>query len=92
MKYRKKPVVIEAIQYLGEAGPILDFLAASECESIGFRPSSSPRERGLIVKTLEGAMVGNYGDWLIRGVKGELYPCKDEVFTMTYEPADEATS
>ena len=40
------------------------------------------------IKTLEGTMIGNPGDWLITGVAGEKYPCKDDIFRATYEPAD----
>lgn len=45
--------------------------------------------RPIVIKTLEGDMLGNVGDWLITGVKGEQYPCKDDVFRMTYEPVTE---
>lgn len=45
--------------------------------------------RPMTVETLEGIMRGNPGDWLIRGVKGELYFCKDDIFRQTYEPVDE---
>ena len=43
----------------------------------------------LIITTLEGEMEASLGDWVIRGVKGELYPCKSDIFAATYEPADE---
>jgi len=43
----------------------------------------------VTIETLEGTMLGNPGDWLIRGVQGELYPCKDEIFRLTYEPLSE---
>ena len=62
-KYRKKPVVVEAVR-----------LAHT-----------------LEIHTLEGTMIGHEGDWLITGVKGEQYPCKDEIFQATYEPADAPT-
>lgn len=45
--------------------------------------------RKVTIKTLEGEMVGNPGDWLITGVQGEQYPCKDDIFRATYEPVDE---
>ena len=44
--------------------------------------------RQIEIKTLEGVMVGNVGDWLITGVKGEQYPCKPDIFKATYEPVD----
>ncbi len=61
-KFRKKPVVVEAIRL------------------------TQPIE----IKTLEGTMVGNPGDWLITGVNGEQYPCKDDIFQKTYEPVEDA--
>jgi len=74
-KYRKKPVVIEAVQYDGTFP--LAFLNGDE------------RVRGcgdyLEIVTLEGVMRANIGDWIIRGVAGELYPCKPSIFEATYE-------
>lgn len=82
-KYRKKPVVIEAWPL-----PMLD------SESRVFDGDSDiifKRERGMIVEaiiwTLEGTMTASAGDWIIRGVKGELYPCKPDIFAATYEVA-----
>jgi hypothetical protein len=46
--------------------------------------------QGFVVETLEGTMVGRPGDWLIRGIKGELYPCADDVFRQSYDAVDEA--
>jgi len=60
-KFRKKPVVIEAIRI----------------------------NEQVAICTLEGTMVGNAGDWLITGIKGEKYPCGDAIFRQTYEPVDE---
>lgn len=79
-KYRKKPIVIEAIQYDG--GFPLDFLGEDE------RVRSAGDGSGdCEVVTLEGVMRAHIGDWIIRGVKGELYPCKPDIFDATYEPA-----
>ncbi|MCR2628074.1 hypothetical protein NSP54_24115, partial [Salmonella enterica] len=47
---------------------------------------------GLKIYTLEGKMLASPGDWIIRGVKGEMYPCKDEIFRLTYEPVGEVVS
>lgn len=60
MKFRKKPVVIDAIRSIAR----------------------------VKIKTLEGEMTADVGDWLITGVNGELYPCKPDIFAKTYEPAD----
>jgi hypothetical protein len=79
-RYRKKPVVIEAMQYLGSFE--LEFLGDSE------RVRKAADDTGACeIVTLEGVMRCEVGDWIIRGVKGELYPCKPDIFEATYEPA-----
>jgi hypothetical protein len=75
MRYRKLPVEIEAVQYLG------DKLIPGICEC----DSASV----IHCHTLEGFHVVSHGDWIITGVKGEKYPCKPDIFDMTYEPADQ---
>lgn len=81
MRYRKKPVVIDAEQWTG-------FNLNSD-ESMFQSPEVIIKDDGgeFMVLTLEGSMTGKKGDWLIRGVKGELYPCKPDIFSATYEPA-----
>lgn len=89
-KFRKKPVVIDAFQWTG--GPdqtedpvwIVEALDKSPSEP-GAARISYPEMR---IYTLEGVMVASPGDWIIRGVKGELYPCKPDVFATTYEPVE----
>lgn len=78
-KYRKKPVVIEAIQWTG-----------GNVDDIGrFIGKGLVMERGkLVIATLEGEMTASKGDWIIKGVQGEFYPCKPDIFEMTYEPAN----
>jgi hypothetical protein len=80
MKFRKKPVVIEAAQYDGTNESIEQILNMGGTREIRNRPE------GLYIETLEGIMRANIGDWIIRGVKGELYPCKPDIFEATYEP------
>ncbi len=80
-RYRKKPVVIEAMLYEG-AFP-LDFLDDGELVR-----SAGDGTGALLIDTLEGTMRAAIGDWLIRGVQGELYPCKPDIFEQTYEPAE----
>lgn len=81
-KFRKKPVVIDAVQWTGSnAAELLQF---SDCE---VACALHEDRRVFEVPTLEGVMRGNIGDWLIRGVKGEYYPCKPDIFDATYEPA-----
>jgi hypothetical protein len=80
-RFRKKPVVIEAWQ--------LSFENATELKAmVGGRDWSRPPMRavtGIIVPTLEGEHQAAYGDWIIRGVKGEFYPCKPDIFEATYD-------
>jgi hypothetical protein len=74
--FRKKPVEIEAIQ--------LTPLNIEEIEQ--FVGGDAGREPGgLVIATLEGAMHASIGDWIIRGVQGEFYPCKPDIFAATYE-------
>jgi len=83
MKFRKKPVVIDAIQ--------LSRVTHTECcEFIG--DSLGPVNFGavnLIIKTLEGEMLAIEGDWIIKGIKGEFYPCKPDIFEATYEKVED---
>lgn len=85
MKYRKKPVVIEAEQWKGEFPNKLNVNIwpvpeKNRCEKCGI-----PLEAHGRVKTLEGYHIACPGDWIITGVKGEHYPCKPDIFEMTYE-------
>lgn len=76
-KFRKKPVEIEAVQWTGRNSAELSaFLPAG-----GIRFTFS----GIEIETLEGNMLASEGDWIIRGVKGEFYPCKPEIFAATYD-------
>ena len=71
-RFRKKPVVIEAVQI--EDG--LDLSVWPDCRW---------RFGCVVIETLEGEMVGRVGDWLIKGVANEVYPCKPDIFAATYE-------
>lgn len=81
-RFRKKPVVIEAVQYTG----------SNRDEIIAFGARCLPENRlnradkTLFVTTLEGGHIADPGDWIIKGVKDEFYPCKPDIFEMTYEP------
>lgn len=84
-KYRKKPVVIEAVQYdLEESNrsEIIQFIGAEEY-------SEDLIEEGIEIKTLEGKMKVSPGDFVIKGIKGEFYPCKPDIFEATYEEVKE---
>lgn len=80
-RYRKKPVVIEAIRWDGNLATVQPLLIGSACEAVS-QDLGSP---ALFITTLEGEMRADVGDWIIRGVKGELYPCKPDIFAATYE-------
>lgn len=81
MKFRKKPVVIDAIQYTDherDERALENFIG----RDLTWKTSAPPK---LVIQTLEGEMLASVGDWIIRGMKGELYPCKPDIFEMTYE-------
>lgn len=87
MKFRKKPVVIEAFQVHPDDGhtrqlPPNWFIEAMLAKKIVPIDGSE----GLNIETLEGTMRAEVGDWVIQGVKGEVYPCKPDIFAATYEP------
>lgn len=76
--YQKKPIIIEAVQFNGTKDNLVEVLRFSN--SIDVFSSSE-----LGIKTLEGVMRANIGDWIIKGIKGEFYPCKPDIFEATYE-------
>ena len=87
-KYRKKPVVIDAVLYSGYNGNGFVFDEAPEwfTDAIGdYTVVFDDSDEQLKIKTLEGTMIAAPGDYIIRGVKGEIYPCKPEIFEMSYE-------
>ena len=80
MKFRKRPVVIDAVIWTGKnISEISKFMGGS----IHYMKNDD-----LFIGTLEGDHKANIGDWIIKGVKGEFYPCKPEIFIKTYERAD----
>jgi hypothetical protein len=80
MQYRKKPVVIEAIRFGGSNHDEIfrwagwDMVIVKNDRSV------------LVIPTLEGDMTASAGDWIIKGIKGEFYPCKPDIFAATYDP------
>jgi hypothetical protein len=87
-KYRKKPVVIEAIKWKGHNwNEICDFLGVPEN---GHGHIESVENMQVIIQTLEGDMKADQGDFIIKGVNGEFYPCKPDIFHKTYEKVEEA--
>lgn len=74
-KFRKKPVVIEAVQWLGN----------NHNEVTAFQGGCAEYEGGkVVIQTLEGEMGADVGDWIIKGINGEFYPCKPDIFEKTY--------
>jgi hypothetical protein len=101
-KYRKKPVVIEAVQLTwGTWSEVCDFVSVGRLDEgkpqgcyldmLGYPlPGDGTSERmGLLIPTKEGLMTASEYDWIIRGVKGELYPCKPDIFEATYDLVEE---
>jgi hypothetical protein len=88
-KWRKRPVVIDAFRLGHDNMPdwFCDKVSTNEIttHNLDGRWRGGP-DRALI-NTLEGQMIAEFGDWIIRGVKGEVYPCKPDIFDATYEPA-----
>lgn len=78
MKFRRKAVVIDAVEYTGTN-------VSAIVEEIGLTGFSE--ENGLVIYTLEGKMKASVGDWIIKGVRGEFYPCKPDIFNQIYEAA-----
>lgn len=79
-KFVKKPVVIEALQFDGKNWEEIGEFVGQQAECRG--------KEVLIIKTLEGDMLANTGDWIIKGITGEFYPCKPNIFEATYLPAN----
>lgn len=87
MKYRKKPVVIEAFKWTGGPEQTEDPEWITEAIKKGtayFLHSGTPKAK-MMIKTLEGLMMARLGDYVIQGIKGEIYPCKPDIFEASYE-------
>ena len=78
-KFRKKPIVIDAMQYYGDSLETVLVFGQGKVRQTG--------QDTLDVETLEGMVQARIGDWIIKGVAGEFYPCKPDIFAATYEPA-----
>lgn len=79
MKYRKKPLIIEAVQYHGDLFSI---------KQMGCEVEQEFKEDAPVIKTLEGELSISPGDYVIKGIKGEFYPCKPDIFEASYEPVE----
>lgn len=93
MRFRKKPVVIEAMQIAHDpddemVGDLSVTTVSGWMMAHGFRDfkvHGEHRPFGIAIETLEGVMVASPGDWIIRGIQGEFYPCKPDIFADSYE-------
>jgi len=94
MKFRKKPVVIEAVQLredtLDELYRFMGIEGKGCFQDCGH--GIDPADGQFKITTLEGVHAASVGDWIIRGVKGEFYPCKPDIFAATYEPAEDVAN
>jgi len=77
-KFRKRPVVVEAMRLTDKSMPDVIAWCSGRLDQFG-------DSWGVTIPTLEGRMMADPGDWIIRGVKGEFYPCKPDIFELTYE-------
>lgn len=91
IRFRKRPVEVDAIQWTGDnIVAVLNFFDAGRETTIVNINCPADRSQGWVeIPTLEGKMRASVGDWIIKGVKGEFYPCKPDIFAETYEPAEQ---
>jgi hypothetical protein len=90
IKWRKRPVVVDAFKWTGGPDQTEDpewVVAAIRDGDVSFENIGTKNVK-LLVHTLEGIMTADVGDYIIRGVKGEIYPCKPDIFAATYEAAE----
>lgn len=97
-KYRKKPVVIEAVQLkVDNFDAVCDFMGGTPVPKhnpdFGIDEHGNTNEPylGVYIETLEGKMLASYGDYIIKGVNGEFYPCKPDIFEKTYDKANDSS-
>jgi hypothetical protein len=89
MRYRKKPVIIDAIQYTENSRDRIVNWLGSNCYSTAIGEDGEEYElQNIRIRTLEGELMVSIDDWVIKGVKGEFYPCKPDIFEATYEKVD----
>lgn len=82
MKYKKKPVIIEAIQFEDTAERICELSEFMGGAHVNYEDKNNPY---VPIETLEGTMRASVGDYIVKGVNGEFYPCKPDIFEKTYE-------
>lgn len=93
-KFRKKPVVIEAVQWDGKNfDQVHNFMQEFHGHKKAYEDAmeGAIKTGNLYIRTEEGVMTASKGDWVIKGVNGEFYPCKPDIFEKTYEPVEDGT-
>lgn len=88
MKFRKKPVVIEAMQFNRTNGSVVAKWCGGRWHSETKPSDPTDVAEWVDIPTLEGVMRASLGDWIVKGVQGEFYPCKSDIFQQTYEQVD----
>lgn len=101
VKFRKKPIVVEAVQLRWNTwNEMCEFVGVGKVEDgkpcgcyldadgVALPKDKGSDRMGLLIPTLEGLMVARENDWVIKGVQGEFYPCKPDIFEQTYEPVE----
>jgi len=90
-KFRKRPVVIEAEQWLGTRESWDAIMAMGSVPWKAEPMGRASNDYSFLIHTLEGDHLASQGDWIIKGVNGEFYPCKPDIFAKTYEAVEELT-
>lgn len=80
MRFRKKPVMVEAVMFTGNNCLEIIRFMGGPADNLELHNTDCP-----VIHTMEGDMTATAGDWVIKGVKGEFYPCKPDIFELTYE-------
>ncbi len=88
-KFRKKPIVIEAMQFTEEAKERVLRWVTDNSDRSCWAAHDIDDAPIIKIETLEGVMAANIDDWIIKGVQGEFYPCKPDIFDATYDPAEQ---
>lgn len=90
-KYRKRPVVIETMRLARDNAAVIVRWITDGGHHAVMRggPRGGSRDATVTIRTLEGDHLAEVGDWIIRGVAGEFYPCKPDIFAQTYEPVED---
>jgi len=88
-KFRKRPIVIEAMELGHSPASLAEICEWAERHGAVLSADHDGKENHcLCIQTLEGVMIARVGDWVIKGVKGEFYPCRDDIFQATYEAVE----